>query len=182
MTIIAIDPGASGGIAVFNKGRAQAVRMPKDVKKMQEYFRFLIKTYASPTNNLMVFIEKVNAYRGDHDDNPGKMFGINKMLANYSQILTVIQLSNIQFIEVYPISWQSKLGLIWRKEKLTKTERKNRFKTYAANCFPEIQKMTMAICDALCIIQFALVKLKDDQLWIDDHLQNKQRNYNLPLN
>lgn len=167
-TVIAIDPGKSGGIAVWNKGFARAVKMPPTIPKMQEYFQYLLDTY----NDVVVFIEKVQAYRGDHDDHPGKMFGINKMLQNYAELLTVIKLSGIPFIEVYPISWQSKLGLAFRKMKLTKTQKKNEYKSFAIRAFPEVNPVTLPIADALCIIQFALTKLANDELWIDDHIQN----------
>lgn len=170
-TIIGIDPGKSGGIGYWNKGFAKAVKMPPTIPEMQEYFQYIIDTFEQP----LIFIEKVNAYRGDHDDSPGKMFGINKMLENYAQIVTVIKLSKIPFIEVYPISWQSKLGLSFRKMKLTKTQRKNEYKQFASRCFPEINNMTLNVADALCIVQFGLNKVVNDELWIDDHIQNIQK-------
>lgn len=167
-SIIGIDPGASGGIAVFHNGKIGAVKMPKNVKEMNSYMAFLNRTYP----NSIVFIEKVQAYRGAQDDAPGKKFGINKMLANYTQLLTVIQLNGFEFVEVYPISWQSKLGLRIKKDKRTKTERKRSYKEYAQRCFPEL-KVTLATCDALCLIQFGLLKTKNEPEWIRDKSQNK---------
>lgn len=165
-TIVTIDPGKSGGISVFSNGRIQAVKMPKDVSEMNEYFSFLKETY----EGIIVFIEKVQAFSSD-DDAPGKKFAINKMLANYTQLLTVLQLTGFTFVEVYPISWQTSLGLKVKKDKRSKTERKRSYKEYAQNCFPEI-KVNLSTCDALCLVQFALLKLKNDVSWITSRLQN----------
>jgi hypothetical protein len=169
-TLVAIDPGMSGGIAVFTKGRAQAVNMPEDVHKMQEYLMHLKNTY----ENIVVFIEKVQAFVKD-DDAPGKKFAINKMLANYEQILTVVKLMDLKYVEVFPNSWQSTLGLRTDKSiSETKAQRKARYKIYAQKHFPEV-KVNMKTCDALCLIRFALVKIEYDMMWIRDRIQSKTK-------
>ena len=169
-TIVAIDPGTSGGIAIFSKNRIQAVKMPSDVQKMDEYFKFILATYP----NVVVFIEKVQAFTSD-DDAPGKKFAINKMLANYQQILTVVKLNGFRFIEVYPVSWQSSLGLKLPKSEgdESKSQRKNRYKDFSQNCFPEL-KVNLNTCDALCLIQFALLKISTDINWVRERIQNNK--------
>lgn len=172
--ILTIDPGASGGIAFFNGNTIQAVKMPKSTKDLDNYFKYIRETYGEP----VVFIEKVQSYRGKEDDAPGKKFGINKMLANYSKLVTVIEMNGFQFVEVYPVSWQSTLELKFKKEKgmadnVFKTFRKNKYKEFATNCFPEIGKVTLATSDALCLVQFALVKYENEPSWILQRLQNK---------
>jgi len=167
-TIVTIDPGASGGIAFITKGKTQAVAMPSDVHKMQEYLQYIKETYP----NVVVFIEKVQAFIKD-DDSPGKKFAINKMLANYEQILTVVKLTGFKYVEVFPNTWQSTLGLkIEKQRQETKTQRKNRYKQYAQKKFPEL-KVNLKTCDALCLIRFALVKIEYDIEWIRERLQNK---------
>lgn len=172
-TIVTIDPGSGGGIAVFSNGRIHAVAMPSDVNEMNEYLKYLNSTY----DDIFVFIEKVQAFAND-DDAPGKKFAINKMLANYQQILTVVKLTGFRFVEVYPVSWQTTLGLKMPKTKgvpeETKTERKNRYKDYAQNCFPEL-KVNLKTSDALCLVQFALVKIQNDIGWIRERIQNEQK-------
>lgn len=168
-TIIAIDPGSSGGIAVFTKSGVQAVKMPKSVSEMNDYFIYIKNTY----ENVVVFIEKVQAFSSD-DDSPGKKFAINKMLANYQQVLTVVKLCGFKFIEVYPISWQTSLGLKIKGKEESKTERKNRYKDFSQNIFPEL-KVTLQTSDALCIIQFALLKIESDMKWIRERLQNVEK-------
>lgn len=169
-TIIGIDPGSSGAIAIYHNGRIQAVKMPKDVYEMKQYFEYIKDTY----DHIVVFIEKVQAY-GKEDDLPGKKFAINKMLANYQQVLTVVKLAGFRFIEVYPVSWQSTLGLKLPKSEgeESKTERKNRYKIYAQNCFPEL-KVNLNTCDALCLVQFAFIKIENDMSWIREKLQNEK--------
>jgi len=98
-TIITIDPGSSGGIAYFVNNKIHAVKMPKSVPEMNEFFQYLKSNFENP----IVFIEKVQAY-GKEDDAPGKKFAINKMLANYEQILTVIKLTPFVYVEVYPVT------------------------------------------------------------------------------
>lgn len=168
-TIIAIDPGKSGGIAIYSDGRATASKMPSGIKE----FDSILKSWDSTYEDIIVFIEKVQAY-GVGDDAPGKKFGINKMLKNYNQLLASFEINRVKYVEVYPISWQSTLKLkkkaIKGQPKETKTERKNRYKEYAERCFPEIEKVTHAIGDALCILQFSLVKIKQDPKWISDRM------------
>jgi hypothetical protein len=122
-----------------------------------------------------VFIEKVQLYGGG-DDAPGKKFAIQKMLANYEQVLTVIKLAGLRYVEVYPITWQTTCGLKRYKvpgvREETKTERKKRYKEYAQECFPEV-KVNLKTSDALCLIQFALLKIQNDIDWIRERLQNK---------
>jgi hypothetical protein len=168
--IVTIDPGKSGGIAYFKNNQIKAVKMPGSIPEINQFLKYLVETYGET----ILFIEKVQAYRGKEDDVPGKKFGINKMLANYNQLLTIIQLSGIPFVEVYPISWQSTLNLRIYKDKRTKTERKNSYKDYAQQCFPEL-KVTLATSDALCLVQFALVKFKRDRDWIHERLVDPKK-------
>lgn len=203
-TILTIDPGASGGIAYFANQRIHAVKMPKTVPEINNFLKYVVETHG----DVIIFIEKVQAYRGKNvddleevflelyskhkdpkklfqafqeessgeDDAPGKKFGINKMLNNYSELLTIVKLLEIHFVEIYPISWQTTLGLKFKKPKgmsdpKFKTFRKSKYKEYASNSFPEINKVTLAISDALCLVQFALVKMKADPKWIKERTQ-----------
>lgn len=170
-TIVTIDPGASGSIVVYINGRAQAVKMPKEPIEMNEYFEYIKRTH----ENIVVFIEKVQAY-SKGDDTPGKKFGINKMLANYSQLLTIIKINGFRFVEVYPVTWQSVLGLSRKKPKgmdfyKFKSIRKNLYKEYAQKHFPGL-KVTLATSDALCLVRFAIIKIEQDIGWIRERIQN----------
>lgn len=174
-TIIAIDPGASGGIAVFSNGMLKsAVSMPSSVDEMSEFFIHNKNTY----ENIIIYIEKVSAW-SKGDDDPGKKFGINKMLKNYTELLTVIKISGLRFVEVAPVTWQSTLKLKFKNvDKVPfakfKTFRKRKYKEFAQNCFPEV-KVTLKTSDALCLVQFALVKISNDIGWIRERIQNKEK-------
>lgn len=168
-TIIGIDPGKSGGIAVYGKRKIQAVAMPEDFDGLKDYLQYVYDTY----ENIYVFFEKVQAYISD-DEEPGKKFGINKMLANQKEVITVLRMIGFKnVIEVYPISWQTTLELKKKGEE-TKTERKNRFKTYAQNCFPEIT-ITLKTADAVLLVQFGLYKFANDIDWIYKRLNNSNQ-------
>ena len=162
-TIIGIDPGASGGIAVYNhKGQITAVKMPKKVEDLSEYLLYIKENFNKP----ICFIEKVQSFHSDTDDG-GKRFGIQKMLANYEQLKTVLTLSKIPFVQVYPQSWQGGLNL--RKKGESKKDRKNRYKAAALKYYPEI-KPTLWSADALCIVQFGRLKFNTDVDWIIERL------------
>lgn len=170
-TIVAIDPGASGGIAVYHNGKATAVKMPKSVREMDDYFKYIKGSF----ENVVVFVEKVQAFSKD-DESPGKKFGINKMLANYQQLITVIKLTPFRFVEVYPLTWQSTLGLRLPKSEgsETKSQRKNRYKDYAQGKFPEI-KANLNTCDALCLVRFAMLKAEHDLAWIRERIVEPEK-------
>ncbi|MCK5342972.1 MAG: hypothetical protein KAR20_06190 [Candidatus Heimdallarchaeota archaeon] len=171
-TIIGIDPGATGGIALFANGKIQAFKMPKDLLALNDWFTFVKERYS----NVIVCIEKVQAYRGNEDDIPGKKFGINKMLAQYSSMLATVKIQGFRYVEIYPISWQTTLGLKmkrpegWNDYKF-KQHRKHLYKEYAQEKFPSL-KVTLNTSDALCLVMFAYVKARDDIEWIRERIKN----------
>ena len=170
-TIVGIDPGQSGGIAIWqSKTPVKAIKMPKkeDIKNLSDYFKHLKETNA----DILVFIEKVQMFMSDSDaENRGKQFRIKVMLANYEQLKALLVFNGLPFVEVHPMSWQSTLGL--RRKGLKGQDKKRAHKDYAGNCFPEIST-NLWNCDALCLVQFALRKFEDKPEWILERIQNKQ--------
>lgn len=163
-TIIGIDPGAGGGIALYShKSGISVVKMPKDINALNDYLRHIKETYEAP----LCFLEKVSKYRGEADAG-GKQFGIDKMLANFEQLKTVLTLSGIPYVQVAPISWQA--GLKLRKKGEEKKDRKNRYKAAAAKYYPEIKRVTLWNADAICLVHFARLKFNTDIDWIIDKL------------
>jgi len=172
--IIGIDPGASnGGIAIWENGKpVRVARVPKN-EEMNRLKTFLIEERKNKSDTV-VFIEKVQMFGSDSsEENAGKQYRIKVMLANYERLIALMMFIGIPYVEVYPQSWQSTLKL--RFKGISKTQKKNKFKEYAQNCFPEI-KVTLWSSDALCLIQFALRKYSDAPKWIDERIKGKEKN------
>lgn len=147
-TIIGIDPGKSGGLAIYSSfmQKPQVVKMPKTPVLLKEVLSNYVDT------NLVVYIEKVSRWRGD-EQTGGKAFGIDKMLANYTELLTVMQLLSITYIEVLPRTWRKALNL--PKINVYK-QRKDSNKKHAQYLFPAI-KATLWNCDCLLILNYAFI-------------------------
>ena len=162
-TIIGIDPGAGGGIALYNyKAGTTVVKMPKNVSDLSDYLSYIKDTYDKP----VCFLEKVSNWVSDTEE-AGKRFGIAKMMANYEQLKTVLTLSKIPYVQVAPQSWQGGLNL--RKKGESKQQRKARYKAAAGQYYPEI-KPTLWNADALCIMHFGRKKFNTDIDWILERL------------
>lgn len=170
-TIIGIDPGASGGIAIHSKGFAKAYKMPPTIKTLNEFFIEAKETY----EDILVLKEVVSAWAGSEDDAGGKKFNINKMLKQQTTIEVLLEINGFRYVDIYPISWQTRLGLKPKGDKRTKTQKKASYKEFAQNCFPEV-KVTLATSDALCLVQLAFVLFDRDPKWISSRIQNVQEN------
>lgn len=169
-TIIGIDSGSNGCVVIWKNNRIEhMIKMPKNISDLKTYFDYIKEN----NSEVLVFIEKVQMYHSDSDqENKGKQFRIQKLLANYEQLKSLVVFYEFQFVEVYPISWQSSLG--FQTKGMSQTERKNTYKEAAELCFPEKQ-ITLWNADALLILKFGLNKLKYDTDWIVKRLQNKSQ-------
>ena len=107
--IIGIDPGANGGIAVYRVygQKVDVLKMPKELSDLTDYLRY-IKSICCP----IIFLEKLNVRPDDvvqqtEDSlNFGKLYRIQKMLAQYEKLKILIELCGIPFVMVHPIKWQ----------------------------------------------------------------------------
>jgi len=170
-TIISIDCGSSGGIAIWKKNWLEnLIAMPKDLSDLKKYFEYVKEN----NDHVIVFIEKVQMFMSDSDEeNKGKQFRIVNMLSNYNQIKALIVYYGFEFVQVYPNTWQSVLGFGSRG--LDSTTRKNIYKRFAEKSFP-MAKVTLSTSDALCILKFALIKFEEDYPWIVERIENKKKN------
>lgn len=174
--IIGIDPGASGGIALWRpNAEVKVIKMPKDLMELRDYFEY-VKEIAS---NPVVFIEKVQMRPDDvlpanspqeHRANMGKAYRIQKMLEDFQKLKTIIEFADIPYIQVHPMSWQSYLHL--RKKGEDKQTRKNRYKAAAGEYYPTI-KATLWNSDALLIMHFGRMKKIQDPKWILENLPKR---------
>lgn len=168
--IIAIDPGASnGGICVYRHGDdiLDCVHMPKDVRRLRDF----IEHYKGFTNPI-VFVEKLSIRPDDMvtstGENRGKVFRIQKMLANFEQIKTVLDILDVPFVLVHPIKWQSGLKLRIKGSQETKSARKARYKKVAQDLYP-LEEVTLWSSDAILIMHYGRYMLQNDLEWV---LQN----------
>lgn len=166
-TVIGIDTGSQGCIAIWKKERLDSViKMPKDLTDLKQYFDHI----KNNNEDVMVFLEKVQMFSSDSDiENKGKQFRIQKLLSNYDQIKTLITFYGFPYVEVYPVLWQSSLGI--KTKGIEKKLRKTMYKECAAIVFPGI-KITLWNADALCILKFGLNKIITDPKWIYERIKN----------
>ena len=143
---IGIDPGSvSGGIAaIMPSGKATAVKMPQTEHDVQDVFLRILQM-GMP---VFALIEGVHAFPGQG------VSSVFKFGRNYGMLRGMLVANKIPFHEVSPMKWQKGTGITKRGKNETKTQHKNKLKQKAQNIFPDI-KMTLAICDALLICEFA---------------------------
>lgn len=170
--IIGIDPGANGGIVCWRPNyNTTAIKMPKDINEIRAYLEHL-KTICSP----VVFLEKLSVrpddvMPGTDGVNMGKLYRIQKMMANYEQLKAIISVANIPYVMVHPMKWQNELKLRDKtsRKKEEKEERKRRYKDIAGKLYPEV-KPTLWNADALLIMHFGRYILQNNPGWVRDNL------------
>jgi len=139
MTILGIDPGASGGIAIVGVV-TEAVKMPDTERDLIE----LVREYARQADRAV--IERVSAMPGNG------VAGMFKFGMSYGALRMALIAVGIPFEAVTPAKWQSGLGVPKRGGK-TKTQHKNVLKAKAQELFPAL-KITHATADALLIAEW----------------------------
>lgn len=163
--IIGIDPGRNGGLAVCTDNHISAVRMPENLVQIGDFLKHYIDTYG----RVIVFLEKLSIRQDDLQG--GKVFRIRKMIANQEQLKAIIALHGLPYVEVHPLTWQSRLGLRIVGEQ--KSDRKRRYKEEASRLYPQV-KVTMANCDALLIMRFGTEILssttRKDVRWLSSNI------------
>ena len=108
--IVGIDPGVNGGIVKWRPNEnITAIQMPKDINELKDYLLYL-KSICSP----IVFLEKLSVRPDDvtlgaDGVNMGKLYRIQKMLANFEQLKAIITVAEIPFVLIAPISWKQKI-------------------------------------------------------------------------
>jgi len=174
--VIGIDPGANGGLAVFIPGeQIKTVRMPKDIRDLRDFLQYYEDTYKP-----IVFLEKlsvrtddIDMSQGDRKKAMGKLFRIQKMMANYEHLKAIIESCNIPYVMVHPFSWQTKLNLRLKGVKEEKSDRKNRYKEKAEELYKI--KATLWSADAILIMHFGRWALINDTKWLKQQLPQREQ-------
>lgn len=175
--VIGIDPGANGGLAVYVPGElTKVVKMPKDVTELLEFFKYYREFYKP-----VIFLEKLSvrpddvAVGADGKPNMGKIYRIQKLMANFEHLKATIELSGIPYVMVHPMTWQTKLKLRIRGQQEEKAERKRRYQSFAADQYPDV-KVTLWNADALLLLHFGRWALINDVKWVREQLPKSVKN------
>lgn len=159
-TLIAIDPGQSGGIAIIDyhkvlnemkdhyivqESLTTVHNMPSTIKDLHYLFSEII-------GDKVVYIEDVHSL-----PNQG-IASTFKFGRGFGNLEAMAISHNCRLIYVRPQVWQKHLGLLSKKGE-SKTQHKNRMKAFAQQRYPHI-KVTLATADALCILEYAKEKEK----------------------
>lgn len=174
--VIGIDPGSNGGIAVFIPGRpVKTVHNPKDVRDIMDFLKYYNENYKP-----IVFLEKLNIRPDDvsvdenGQKNMGKVYRIEKLMANYEHLKALIEVAGVPYVMVHPLSWQTKLKLRVRGQQEEKTERKRRYVAKAGELYPGV-KVTLWNADALLIMHFGRWALVNDVNWVRANLPVREQ-------
>ena len=149
-TIIAIDPGKSGGIA-FRCGKSCGTQpMPETFGELTESLREFKQQATIEGCELVAYVERVQGFAGKN--RPGfHMFGLGE---NFGAIQGILAALNVRTILVRPQEWQKGFQLGSRSTSKSDNDWKNKLKAEAQRRFPEL-KVTLKTADALLILEYA---------------------------
>ena len=172
--VIGIDPGANGGIAVYLlDAPVKTVKMPKDIADLREFLNYYAENYKP-----IVFLEKLSVRPDDvmvdgEKPNMGKMYRIQKMMANFEHLKATIEMACVPYVLVHPMTWQTKLKLRNRGEHEEKAERKRRYKDTAARLYPAAN-VSLWNADALLLMHFGRLALVNETKWVKAQLPERE--------
>jgi len=156
--IIGVDPGRTGGLAVRFHGKRKVYKMPGEINDLQELFKY----YQEITDSMLVVIEKVQLLPYDVHTDDIKKFGramrVQKLLAQYEQMKTILIIMKIPFVTVTPRSWITYLNLNTKNK--TREERKRIYRDFAQMHWPV--KVNLDVADSVCILTYAERRLRFD--------------------
>jgi len=145
--IIAIDPGASGGICVYNNGTViEAIPCQKTVNEMAECIEVIIKNFKADrikVSKILGVIENVHAFPTDGRSSAFK-FG-----RNFGMWLGIFASNKLKVVQISPFTWMKSFGDMPK----IKSERKRHIKELAANLFPNA-RVTLKTSDAILLAKY----------------------------
>jgi hypothetical protein len=151
--VIGIDPGKSGGIAVYTGGNTiEALPCPSDAEGMASSAREIVHSFeidGTPVNNILVAIENVHAFPTDTRSSSFK-FG-----TNFGMWLGICAANKLKISLVHPRTWMNKYRdhVIYGEIPKEKLERKRHLKLLAISYFPEA-RVTLKTADAILIAKY----------------------------
>ena len=153
MIIIGIDPGASGGVAVYDEDEHILFthKCPDNTKAMTAIINSAKARSWIDDQKLICAIEKVHAFPTDARSSAFK-FGMN-----FGKWLGILGSLNVPTMEVTPQTWMKGFQPLPKIKK----ERKNELKRIASEMFPE-NKITLSTSDATLIVAWYINYMKSN--------------------
>lgn len=146
MNILAIDPGASGGLAWTDSNGTQCLAMPPTSGDIIDLLRSIKASGVTEA-----YLEKVGGYVGGKGAPGSAMFNFGHGVGVIEGALMTL---GYRVIEVTPQKWQKHFSLGTSKQAGGKTAWKNKLKAEAQRRFPD-QTVTLKTADALLILDWA---------------------------
>jgi crossover junction endodeoxyribonuclease RuvC len=152
-TIIAVDPGASGGVTVLSEGNPVTAY---PVPAIEADVLHLIRELTPEPARCIAFVELVGdfigkAQPGSSAFNFGRGFGF---------LLGVLQERGVRLEPVRPQKWQKWLGLGTASACSSHAEWKRKLRSEAQRRYPAL-KVTLSTADALLILDYGLSTLRE---------------------
>jgi crossover junction endodeoxyribonuclease RuvC len=152
-TIVAIDPGLSGGIVIYGRGKTECHAMPGTQGDLLALLRDVKQAADIEGDELVCVLEEVSGFAGKAQ--PGSaMFRFGE---HFGFVKGVVQALGIRLVLVRPQVWQKGFGLGTASACRSKTEWKNKLKAEAQRRFPHLN-VTLKTADALLILEYAVSK------------------------
>jgi hypothetical protein len=145
--ILAIDPGASGGIAYHDGEATTLYPMPETEGDKRDLLSEL--TLSGTPGKIYAYMEQVGGYLAGAKMPGSRMFSFGE---GYGFIKGVLMTQCIPLELVTPQKWQKALSIAEKD----KAERKRRLKAKAQQLYPMVDGITLKTCDALLILHYAL--------------------------
>lgn len=147
-TIVAIDPGASGGIAWQHSGGTPAcMKMPDTEGDILQELRIIFHMSHAPQPPV-VYIEELTGFCGVKIPSHTMM----KLGRNVGFLHGTLAALGFRIVPVSPAAWQKSFGLGTARSCGSKTVWKNKLKAKAQQLYPN-QNVTLSTADALLILE-----------------------------
>lgn len=140
--ILAIDPGKSGALAVYDGETMEVRKMPDSEVGLWALFNEMA---VIPDR---VYIERVQAMPGGGERRMGATSAFT-FGRGYGALRMAVIAAGLPLEDVRPQQWQRELGL----GKLAGPDRKKRLRAIAAERFPAV-KPTLQTCDAVLLAEW----------------------------
>lgn len=144
--LLAVDPGAGGGIAWDQAGQLGCCAMPAAITDAID----LIRSLVVGTHHHEVWIEDVPKFVGKAI--PSSTTAV--LFRNFGYIEGAATALGLRVILVKPQDWQRHYRLGTKRDCASTTEWKNKLKTEAVRRFPTLD-VTLKTADALLILDYA---------------------------